>query len=120
MNDPVPATGFDFNRPTVVSLLYLASFLIGVGWLIAGVLAFVWNGEPHASWEDSHFRFHIRTFWLGIALCVAAFVATVLTLGLGGFLVFPLLALWFLVRCIKALLAAQRHEALANPDSWLW
>ncbi len=37
---PVPS-GFEFNRPTIVSLLYLGSFITGITAIIGVVLAYV-------------------------------------------------------------------------------
>ena len=34
-----PAGGFDLNRPTIVSLLYLSSFVFGVTAIVGVVLA---------------------------------------------------------------------------------
>lgn len=36
-----PASGFELNNPTIISLLYLASFVVGVTGIIGVVLAFV-------------------------------------------------------------------------------
>lgn len=120
MNDQVPASSFDFNQPTIVALLYLASVLTGLPMLIGVVLAYVWKGEPGADWETSHFRFHIRSFWIGIALGVLAIVPTILTFGIAGFILYPLLVLWLVVRTIKALLAAQNREPIGDVETWVW
>ena len=61
-----PSAGFDFNNPTIVSLLYLSSFVLGVTSIVGVVLAYVWKGEPHPDWQDSHFQYLINTFWLGL------------------------------------------------------
>ena len=58
-----PASGFDFNQPTIISLLYLASFILGVTVIVGVVLAYVWKGEAHAGWEESHYQYLINTFW---------------------------------------------------------
>lgn len=113
-------SGFSADRPSIIALLYLASFLVGITWLIAGVLAFVWKGETHAAWEDSHYAFHINTLWMGIVLGFVGFVVTMLTLGVAGFIVFPLLAIWFAVRNIKALLASQKAQPISAPGTWLF
>ncbi len=42
-----PAGGFDLNRPTIINLLYIASFITGITGIIGVVLAYVWKGEPH-------------------------------------------------------------------------
>jgi len=119
-NEPVQSNDFQMNRPTIISLLYLGSFLAGITTIIAIILAYVWNGEAHEGWEDSHYRYHIRTFWIGIAWTVAAVIGTVVTLGLGAFILFPLVAVWFAVRAIKSLLAAQKHEPIRNVETWLF
>lgn len=114
---PTPATGFDFNRPTIVALLYLASFFVGVTFIIGLILAYVWQGETRGTWEESHLRFHIRTFWIALA---ASLVAAVLTLLLIGFLLFLAIGLWVLIRTVIALLAAQKRQPLADPTVLLW
>ena len=69
MTEPTPETaprptdrsGFEFNQPTIVALCYIASALTAFPMLIGLVLAYIWKGSPAAPWEDSHFRFHIRS-----------------------------------------------------------
>ncbi|MGQ5702529.1 DUF4870 family protein [Sandaracinobacteroides sp. A072] len=120
-NDPATRTNdFQMNRPTILSLLYLGSFLAGITALVGVILAYVWKGEAHPGWEDSHYRYHIRTFWIGIVWTIIAAIITGITLGLAAFIVFPLIAIWFAVRAVKSLLAAQREEPLQNVESWLF
>ncbi len=120
-NEPqTQSNDFQMNRPTIISLLYLGSFLAGITTIIGIILAYVWNGEAHEGWEDSHYRYHIRTFWMGIAWTVVAIIGTVVTLGLGAFILFPLVAIWFAVRAIKSLLAAQKRQPVQNVDSWIF
>lgn len=120
MTEPVRTNDFDMNRPTIVSLLYIGSFLAGITAILAVILAYVWNGEGHPSWQDSHFRYHIRTFWIGIVWTIVATIASIATLFLLAWVFFPLVAVWFAVRAIKALMAAQRHEPIANVETWLF
>lgn len=111
---------FEFNQPTIVACLYLASIVTGITGLIGVILAYVWQGEGHADWMDSHYRFHIRTFWMGLALGIAGAVVSILTLGLAYLVVVPLWIVWLAVRTIKALLAAQRQMPVDSADTWLW
>lgn len=121
MTEQVPATrGFDFNQPTVVSLMYLASVFTGLPMLIGVVLAYVWKSEAEGSWEDSHLRYHIRSFWVGIALGLLFVIPTIMTLGVAGFILYPALVLWLIVRSFKSLMKAQRREAMPNATTWLW
>ena len=47
-------TSFEFNRPTIISLLYLSSAVLGNTAIVGVVLAYVWQGEAHYDWESSH------------------------------------------------------------------
>lgn len=122
MNDePAPAsTGFDFNQPTIVALCYLASAVTGFPMLIGVVLAYVWRGAPEHDWENSHFHFHIRSFWIGIALGLLFVIPTIMTLGLAGFFLYPLLVLWLIIRSFIAMMKAQRQEPIDNVGTWIW
>ncbi len=117
MNDVRASNDFDMNRPTVIALLYLGSFLAGISAIIGIVLAYSWRREQHEAWQDSHFRYLIRTFWIGLAWVA---VGIVLALVAVGFLIIALVPIWFAVRAIRALLAAQRHEPIPDPDTWLF
>lgn len=119
MADPTttPGAGFDFNRPTIVALLYLASFLFGITGIIGLILAYVWQGETRGTWEESHLRFHIRTFWIALLGCI---VSAVLMLVLIGFVALLAIGLWVLIRTIIALVAAQKRQPIADPATWLW
>lgn len=118
--EPANTQGFDMNRPTVISLLYLGSFLAGITSLIGVILAYVWNGEAHEGWEDSHYRYHIRTFWIGLVYGVLAVIGSFVTFFLLAWLFFGLVAVWFAVRGVKSLLAAQKHEPVENVETWLF
>ena len=119
MNEPATTNDFDMNRPTIISLLYVASFLAGITAIIGVILAYVWKGEAHAGWEDSHYRYHIRTFWIGFVWSFVALVASAATFFLLAWVFFPLVAVWFAVRAIKALMAAQKHQPVQNVETWL-
>jgi uncharacterized membrane protein len=120
-DEPAPTpTGFDFNQPTIVALCYLVSAISGFPMLIGVVLAYVWQGAPERDWEKSHFRFHIRSFWIGIAWGLLFIIPTVLTLGLAAWFLYPALALWLIIRSLIALTKAQRREPIANVTTWLW
>jgi uncharacterized membrane protein len=116
---PPPQTqsvGFDLNRPTIVSLLYLSSFLLGVTVIVGVVLAYVWKGEPQADWEVSHYAYLIRTFWIGFIGSVISFVLMIILIG---FLLWIAVAVLVIVRCVLSLINAQKQEPMPNPETWL-
>lgn len=117
--EPATRNDFDMNRPTIISLLYIGSFLLGITTIIGVILAYVWNGEAHESWEDSHYRYHIRTFWMGFVWTAVAVIGSIVTLFLLAWILFPLVAVWFAARAIKSLLAAQKHQPVKNVTTWL-
>lgn len=109
--------GFDLNRPTIVNLLYLASFLTGITGLVGIVLAHVWQGDrENEAWMESHLTYLIRTFWFGF---LASIVAGVLSVILIGLLLFPVIAIWFGARSVVSLMKAQKREPMPDPKTLL-
>ncbi|MFN3516274.1 MAG: DUF4870 family protein [Novosphingobium sp.] len=112
-----PQGGFDFNYPTIISLLYLSSFLLGITVLVGVVLAYVWKGETgREAWEASHYQYLINTFWIGLAGSIIGILTVILVVGF--FVLLGTMAL-VVVRCVLSLVRAQRHEPMPNPGTWL-
>ena len=105
------------NGPTIVAVLYLASFITGVTGIVGIVLAHVWQGENRAPWEASHYTYLIRTFWFGLLGSVIGFI---LTLILIGFFVLLAVAVWVGVRSVLSLVRAQRAEPMPDPQTLLF
>ncbi len=109
--------GVDSNRPVVVGALYLASFLTGITGLVGVVLAHIWEGEARGTWAESHYTYLIRTFWISVIAGIAAFL---LMFVLVGFLLFPLIAIWFGVRSVLSLVKASKQEPMPDPKTLLF
>ena len=118
----------------VVYILFLAEFFIGpIGGLIGVVLAYVCRQDAPDGLV-SHYRFQIRTFWIGWLYIVIAFTAIVSSIGFVLSDAFGLMGLmiaagsagwifgviWTIVRCIKGLIYELRGEAYPNPGTWLF
>lgn len=112
---PAASSGFDFNRPTIISLLYLSSCVLGVTVLIGIVLAYVWRGEAHADWESSHYTYLIRTFWLGL---LGSVISVLLMIALIGFILIVGVAVLVIVRCVLSLVNAQKQQPMPQPETW--
>lgn len=110
------ASGFDLNHPTIVSLLYLSSFILGVTAIVGVVLAYVWKGESREEWEQTHYQYLINTFWIGL---VGGMISFVLMLVLIGFLLLPAVAVLVIVRCVLSLINAQKRAPMPNPGTLL-
>ena len=113
---PAATGSFDMNQPTILSLLYISSFLLGVTALVAVVLAYVWKDQPRAEWEVSHYRYHIRTFWIAL---IGSIISVILLVVLVGFLLWLAVAVLVVVRSILSLINAQKQQPMPNPDTWL-
>ncbi|MGM0783659.1 MAG: DUF4870 family protein [Pseudomonadota bacterium] len=125
MNDPahhdreVAETGKrpDTTLPIVVYALFLAGIVSGgLTALVGVVMAYVYRGEGPA-WLDDHYRFLIRTFWIGVLYFG---VSGVLTLVLIGFLTWLLAVLWLVIRCVKGLKRLQEQRAPDDVMTWLF
>lgn len=121
MDDPKPTptsanSGFEFNNPTVISLLYLASFVTGVTAIVGVVLAFVWRDAPKEEWEVSHYQYLINTFWIGLLGSIVGFLLMIVLIG---FLVLAAVAVLVIVRSVMSLLNAQKHIPMPSPSTWL-
>lgn len=115
---PQPASGgFEMNKATIVSLLYIVSFLVGITGLVGVILAFVWKDEVAGTWEESHLQFHIMTFVIGL---IGSVIGIILSFVLIGIPLLIALAVWVLVRSVLALLKAQKQEPIADPKTWLF
>jgi uncharacterized membrane protein len=105
----------DKNYVIAVHALYLASFIFGITWIAGLVLAYIKKGGA-PMWAASHYRYAIRTFWIGLLYSVIGIVLIPVLIG-----IFVLLAatVWYIVRCIVALLKALKEEEIRNVETWL-
>ena len=113
---PAAGSGFDLNQPTIISLLYLSSFILGVTAIVGVVLAFVWKDQPKADWEASHYTYLINTFWIGL---IGSLVSFVLMIVLIGFLLIVAVGILVVVRSVLSLINAQKQAPMPNPGTWL-
>ncbi|MFD2261342.1 DUF4870 family protein [Lacibacterium aquatile] len=100
----------------LIYILYLAGMVVGVTPLIGIIVAYVNKGSG-AEWVQSHYRFQIRTFWIGLLIAVIGLVTSFIMIG---FLVLLAYVIWWIVRCVVGLKYLSRREAHPNPGSWTW
>jgi uncharacterized membrane protein len=104
------------SNARIVYILYLASLLVGITALIGVVMAYVNRGGAPAG-LDTHYRFLIRTFWIG--LLYGAIGGVLLAVFVGAFvLLFALV--WFVIRCVKGLKLLADRQPVPDPATWLW
>ncbi|WP_299196300.1 hypothetical protein [uncultured Erythrobacter sp.] len=114
-NSGPPANGgFDLNQPTIISLLYLGSFITGVSGLVGVILAHVWQGDNREEWAASHFTYLVRTFWIGFIAFAILLVSVI------GWLIIWVPMIWVGVRSILSLIKAQKQEPMPDPKTLLF
>ena len=111
-----PQTGFEFNRPTIIALLYLSGLILGVTGIVGIVLAYIWRGEAHEPWEATHYTYLIRTFWIALAAAVLGAILVIVGIGL---LILLAVTVHFVVRSVMSLINAQKRAPMPDPQSWL-
>jgi uncharacterized membrane protein len=99
----------------LVYILYIVSVVFGVTGIAAVILAYVYKDDA-PEWLQSHYRFQIRTFWIG-GLYLG--LGLILSLILIGYLVLLLWVIWLLVRCIKGFRYLDQQRTHPNPTGWL-
>ena len=104
------------NSARLIYILYLVGLIIGVTMLIGLVMAYVYRGGAPA-WLASHYRFQIRTFWIGLLYSVIGIVSSVLFIG---WLILLFVLVWLIVRCVRGLKYLAAGEAYPTVEAWLW
>lgn len=99
-----------------VYVLYGIGYFTGISALIGVVIAHV-KVEDADPVLQSHYRFQIRTFWIGFLYITIGFALSLVLIGI------PILIWWFvwsLIRIVKGAIAANESRPIANPRSWLF
>jgi uncharacterized membrane protein len=104
----------NYGLVLTVYILYLVGFLTGITVLVGLTIAYLQRDKTDRI-SQSHFRFQIKTFWIGLLYFFVGF----LTLHFGiGALILLWYVIWTVIRCVKGLLALNMGEPIRNPNSW--
>lgn len=91
------------NLAALVYILQALSFFLGgITALVGVVINYVKMDDVKGSWIEGHFRWQIRTFWIGLLWSVVGIVTTPIIIG------WPILlgiAIWVIYRIVKGALA---------------
>ena len=116
MHDSPVSTSTD-TLPKIIYILYLVAVVIGITSIIGVILAYIYRDDA-PDWLKSHYRFQIRTFWIGLLYAlVGSLILSSLQLNL---LVFLALLIWLVARCAKGLKYLSQRQAHPDPLSWLF
>ena len=98
----------------VVYVLYLIGLVTGITMIVGVVMAYIYKDES-PDWLRTHFESQIRIFWIGILYCI---IAGLLIFLLIGFLLYLVIAVWWIVRCVKGLKYLDQKVAYPDYQSW--
>jgi uncharacterized membrane protein len=116
-NEPRQPTVSNTTVALIVYVLYFLAYFTGITGFIGVIIAHVQAGQSSDPVLESHYRFQIRTFWIGLLYLV---IGSVLSLIVIGFLVLVWWFVWSLVRNVKGVLALNENRPIPNPASWMF
>jgi uncharacterized membrane protein len=98
----------------IIYILYLIGLLTGVTIIIGVVMAYIYrDGAP--DWLRTHYDSQIRIFWIGILYsCIAGLLIFILV----GFLLYLVIAIWWIIRCVKGLKHLDQKGAYPDYQGW--
>ncbi len=100
----------------LIYILYLLSLLFGVTSLVGLIMAYVNKGDA-PEWVQSHYRFQIRTFWIGLLFGVIGAFTVAFVVGI---LILVFLLVWWIARCVTGMRYFSEGRAHPDPASWMF
>ncbi|WP_150910019.1 DUF4870 family protein [Marinobacter halotolerans] len=91
------------NIAVAVYVLQALSFFVGGITGLAGVIInYIKMDEVQGTWIEPHFRWQVRTFWIGLLWGVIGFVTSFIIIG---WFILLGVAIWVIYRIVKGALA---------------
>lgn len=104
------------STANIIYILYLVGIAVGITGLVGLIMAYVNRGDA-PEWLETHYRFQIRTFWIGV---LYGFIGIALIFVVVGYFILLFNLVWFVVRCAKGMKYLSRKESHPNPAGWLF
>ena len=99
-----------------IYILLMVSTIIGFSGLIALIMAYVFKDDS-AEWLQTHYRFQIRTFWIGLLYATIG----LFTFGIViGYFILLFTIIWMIIRCAKGLKQLGNNQPVRNVESWFF
>lgn len=100
------------NLAVLVYILQALSFFLGgITGLVGVIINYVKLDDVRHTWIEPHFRWQIRTFWIGLLWTVIGIITTPLIIG---WFVLLGISIWVIYRIVKGALALNEGK---SPDS---
>jgi uncharacterized membrane protein len=106
----------DTTLAMIIYVLYFVSYFFILTAVVGVIMAYVQVNTADPMLQ-THYRFQIRTFWIGLLYFVAGVILCFVFVG-----IFVLLwwFIWTLIRSIKGILALNEGRPIAQPESWMF
>jgi uncharacterized membrane protein len=116
MNQSATDNPVNLQAAKIIYILYLVGLATGLTLVIGVIMAYI-NREDPPEWLQSHFRFQIRTFWIGLLYCV---IGVILSMVLVGILVLLFAAVWLIIRVVKGFKYLEQRQPVADVETWMF
>ena len=114
MNQVIDERPANTGIATVIYVLYLVTLISGITVLVGVIMAYIYrDGAPE--WLRTHYEMQIRTFWLALLYSAIAFILCSIFIG---FVLFFVIVVWWIVRCVKGLRQLDRREPYPDYRTW--
>ena len=100
----------------LIYIFYLVSIIIGITAIVGLIMAYV-NKDEGPDWLKTHYRFQIRTFWIG---ALYLFIGILFSQVIIGLFILLFWLLWLIIRCANGMKYLDREQALPNPAGWMF
>lgn len=105
------------NWPLIVAILYILGLFMLLPTIVGLIFAYSKKDEAEGSYGHSIYIYLIRTFWIALLLGFIGLITSFFGIGL---LILLAEGIWYLVRVIKATVAAADKKPIAQPQTWLF
>ena len=126
-NGSLPDAGRDDSLKTIGHISYALHAIVAVGavlpafqpsivlLLVAFILDVVKKGDAQGTWQESHFRWRIRSvLWAGVLYVVT--IPLWFLFLLPGWIAWALISIWFLYRVIRGWIALSDRRPMPVPQ----
>ena len=126
MNEPADLREPDESLKTIGNVSYLLHTIVAVGAVMPGVQAsvgllivvfvldLVKKSDAEGTWQESHFRWRIRSVLWAAGLYLVTAPLWLLLLA-PGWIAWGLVSIWFLYRVVRGWLNLSSNQAMPKP-----
>jgi len=100
----------------VIYILLIVGTIVGITGIIGLIMAYVMK-DGAAGWLQTHYRFQIRTYWIGLLYVLLGVFTLTVTLG---YFILLYAFVWMIVRCTKGLKQLEDKQPVNNLESWFF